>query len=424
MTIAIVGSGISGLTTAYYLTQLGFNVRVFESENYIGGHTHTIPVTCKDRTYAIDTGFIVYNSETYPHFCKLLKEIGLEGQRTDMSFSVSDRFNHFEYSGGSVGGLFAQKRQLFSVKFYQFLKKIHYTQLVLKKVLNKNVYVEETLQDFVKRHSISEKVIQHYLYPLISALWSSPLQAVEKMPVYFIAHFLENHGLLRMIPNIEWKVIPNGSFSYIPPLIRYFSEKIFLNTKVERIVTTEEGVKLYAKHESLGIFEKVIIATHSDQALKLLESPTPLQINVLNSIPYQKNKVVLHKDKNFMPIHKKAWASWNYLINPENTKQAVLTYYMNKLQNLSSHDDFFVTLNPDTLGYQQIAAEKIIQTFEYHHPQFTSNSILAQKQQRGLDKDGKLYFCGAYWGFGFHEDGVKSGLVVCEQITGKKWLHE
>ncbi len=420
MTIAIVGCGISGLTCAYYLTQSGYDVRLFEAENYVGGHTHTVPVKSGEKTYAVDTGFIVYNSQTYPHFCTLLKSIGLEGQNTDMSFSVSDRLSNFEYSGGSLLGLFAQKKLLLSKKFYHFLKKIYDTQRILKKILNDSDSSEETLQSFVKRNKIDEKVIQHYLYPLISALWSSPFESVEKMPVYFVAHFFENHGLLRMIPNVDWKVIPGGSFSYIAPLIRHFSDKIYLNTKVEKIETADNNIKLYSGEGGLGVFEKVIIATHSDQALKLLKEPTSLQTCILSSIPYQKNIAVLHKDKNLMPIHKKAWASWNYLIKPENTKQAILTYYMNKLQGIRSEEDFFVTLNSD----DQIAPEKIIQTFEYHHPQFSLDSQTAQKQHRALNQEGNIHFCGAYWGFGFHEDGVKSGLRVCEQITGKKLLHE
>ncbi len=420
MAIAIIGSGISGLTAAYYLTQSGFDVRVFESENYIGGHTHTIPVLTSDKTYAIDTGFIVFNDRTYPHFCALLDEIGLTGQDTDMSFSVSDRLDNFEYSGASFSGLFAQKRRLLSPQFYVFLKNIYKAQRALKKALNAENASQETLEDFVKKNAIHPKVTQHYLYPLISALWSSPLAAVEKMPVYFIAHFLENHGLLKMIPDIQWKVIPGGSCTYIPPLIRHFSDKIYLNTKVKKMQETEEGIQLYDNNgTALGLFEKVIIATHSDQTLRLLEKPTPLQSHLLTSIPYQKNSVVLHKDKHLMPQNKKAWASWNYLIKPENTEQAVLTYYMNKLQNLEAAEDYFVTLNADQL----IAPDKIIQTFEYHHPQFTRDSLAAQQQHRAINQEGNIYFCGAYWGFGFHEDGVKSGLLVCEEITGRTLLH-
>jgi predicted NAD/FAD-binding protein len=421
MTIGIIGSGISGLTAAYYLTQSGFDVRLFESENYVGGHTHTIPVSSGNKTYAVDTGFIVYNHQTYPHFCALLDEIGLTGEDTDMSFSVSDRVNHLEYAGGSFRGLFAQKRRLISPAFYLFLKNIYRTQQALKNALKTpEAAAQEILSTFMKRYNIDPQVIQYYLYPLISALWSSPLDAVEKMPVYFIAHFLENHGLLQMVPSLQWKVIPGGSSTYISPLIRHFSDKIYLNTTIEKIESTSEGIKLYANQALVGVFEKVIIATHSDQALALLDKPTPLEKKLLTGIPYQKNSVVLHKDKTLMPLNKNAWASWNYLIKPENTKQAVLTYYMNKLQNLTSSEDFFVTLNADNL----IAPEKIIQTFDYYHPQFTQDSLIAQQHYRQLNQQGNIYFCGAYWGFGFHEDGVKSSLVVCEEITGRRFLYE
>jgi predicted NAD/FAD-binding protein len=418
MKIAIIGTGISGLTAAYYLKKYGYDLDLFEAADYVGGHTHTVPTLHDGQTYFIDTGFIVFNKKTYPYFCRLMDELKIISQKTDMSFSVSDLEAGFEYSGGSLKGLFAQKKNYWSPSFYFFLKQVAVCQKALKQVLDNNIHHHKTLEDFMVENHIPDKVIEHYLYPLVSALWSSSMKSVEKMPVYFIAHFLQNHGLLRMLPNIDWEVIPGGSYSYISPLTQSFSDKIHLNTKIEKIVLQEDGINLQTSTATFGTYDKVIMANHSDEALEILPEGFSLQKKLLASIPYQKNSVILHTDSRLMPKNKHAWASWNYLISREKKELAFLTYYMNKLQNLKIKQDFFVTLN----AQDEIAADKIIQCFEYHHPQFTLDTSDAQKRHREINKNTSIYFCGAYWGFGFHEDGVKSALVVCEEITGRDLL--
>lgn len=410
MRIAIIGSGISGLTSAYYLQKQGHNVFVFEASDYIGGHTHTVNVSSGEQDYAIDTGFIVFNHETYPNFTHLLNELNVDIQNTDMSFSVYDPRRNFQYSGGSLNGLFADRKNLFSFKFYHLLKEIHRFNRLAKMVLVTNNNTT-TLEQFLKQHQFHTNLSELYLYPLISALWSSPSDVIGNMPIYFVANFFENHALLKMVPDISWKVIKNGSSSYISPLIDAFKQQIYVNTQVVNLRREEQGFNLYHENGLIGHFDAVVVATHSDQALRLLDQPTALQSEILSSFSYESNDVILHQDETLMPSSRRAWASWNYRISSENN--AILTYNMNKLQCISDPTPFLVSLNAANI----INPEKIIQRFSYSHPQYTQASLAAQSRQHELNAQSGIYFCGAYWGFGFHEDGVNSALAVCRQLA-------
>ncbi len=410
MRIAIIGSGISGLTSAYYLQKQGHDVFVFEASDYIGGHTHTVNVSTAGQDYAIDTGFIVFNHKTYPNFTRLLNELNVDTQNTDMSFSVYDPKLNFQYSGGSLNGLFADRRNLFSFKFYQLLKEIHRFHRLANIVLM-SMNTTTTLQEFLKQHQFHASLGELYLYPLISALWSSPRNVIGAMPIYFVAHFFENHALLKMLPDISWKVIKHGSSRYISPLIEAFKEQVYVNTAVVNLRRELKGFHLYHEKGLIGHFDAVVVATHSDQALRLLDKPTPLEDEILSSFSYENNDVILHQDETLMPSSRRAWASWNYRISSEN--HAMLTYNMNKLQSITDSVPFLVSLNAANI----INPEKIIQRFSYSHPQYTLASLAAQSRQKELNAQSGIYFCGAYWGFGFHEDGVKSALNVCQQFA-------
>ncbi|PJD93519.1 MAG: FAD-dependent oxidoreductase [Legionella sp.] len=410
MRIAIIGSGISGLTSAYYLQKRGHDVFVFEASDYVGGHTHTINVSTAGQDYAIDTGFIVFNHETYPNFTHLLNELKIDIQDTDMSFSVYDPKLNFQYSGGSLNGLFADRRNLFSLKFYHLLKEISRFHRLAKIVLV-SMNTRTNLQQFLKQHQFHKNFGELYLYPLISALWSSPRDVIGAMPIYFVAHFFENHALLKMRPDISWKVVKHGSSHYIAPLIQAFKEQVYVNTAVVNLSREDQGFNLYHEKGQIGHFDAVVVATHSDQALRLLDKPTPLECEILSSFSYVDNDVILHQDETLMPSSSRAWASWNYRIASEN--RAILTYNMNKLQCISDSVPFLVSLNAANI----INPEKIIQRFSYSHPQYTLASLAAQSRQQELNAQSGIYFCGAYWGFGFHEDGVNSALAVCRQLA-------
>ena len=410
MRIAIIGSGISGLTSAYYLQKQGHDVFVFEASDYIGGHTHTTNVSTAGQNYAVDTGFIVFNHKTYPNFTHLLNELNVDIQDTDMSFSVYDPKLNFQYSGGSFNGLFADRRNLFRLTFYRLLTEIHRFHRLAKVVLV-SMNTTTTLQEFLKQHQFHTNFGALYLYPLISALWSSPRDVIGAMPIFFVAHFFENHALLKMLPDISWKVIKHGSSRYISPLIQAFKERVYVNTAVVSLRREDQGFNLYHEKGQIGHFDAVVVATHSDQALKLLDKPTPLEYDILSSFSYADNDVILHQDETVMPSSSRAWASWNYRISSEN--HAILTYNMNKLQSIPDSVPFFVSLNAANI----INPKKIIQRFSYSHPQYTLASLAAQSRQQELNAQSGIYFCGAYWGFGFHEDGVNSALAVCRQLA-------
>ena len=412
MRIAIIGSGISGLTSAYYLQKQGHDVFVFEASDYIGGHTNTVNVSRAGQNYAIDTGFIVFNHQTYPNFTHLLNELHVDIKNTEMSFSVYDPKLNFQYSGGSFNGLFADRRNLFNSKFYRLLSEIHRFHRLAKRVLD-SMNTVSTLQQFLTQHQFHNDLGALYLYPLISALWSSPGGAIGAMPIYFVAKFFENHALLKMLPDISWKVLKNSSSSYISPLIQAFKERVYVNTAVVNLRRDEQGFSLSHETGQVGHFDAVVVATHSDQALRLLDAPTALEVEILSAFSYEDNDVILHQDETLMPASSRAWASWNYRLSPENDAHAILTYNMNKLQGISNSVPFFVSLNAAHL----INPEKVIRRFSYSHPQYSLASLAAQSRQQELNAQSGIYFCGAYWGFGFHEDGVNSALAVCRQLA-------
>lgn len=410
MKVAIIGSGISGLTAAYYLNKAGHDISVFEANDYIGGHTHTIPVKTSSGDYNIDTGFIVFNHKTYPHFVELLEQCNVPSQATNMSFSVNAPHKNLQYSGESLSGLFADRKNIINPKFYKLLGEILRFQKLAKKIISL-ADGSLTVRQFLEKNKLHNDFRDFYLYPLASALWSTALRNIAEMPIYFIAVFFENHGLLKAIPDLPWRVITGGSFSYVKKITHAFQEKIYIKTPVSRVIRTSKNCQLWSNQGELGIFDKVIMATHSDQALKLVAEPTPLELDILSKFTYVENEVVLHTDSTLLPPNKRAWASWNYWVNADADHKAVLTYHMNRLQGISAPEEFCVSLN----ATRYIQPEKIIGIFNYAHPQYTVESLSAQSRQKELNNHAQpIFYCGAYWGFGFHEDGVKSAVEVCK----------
>ncbi|BBN83301.1 FAD-dependent oxidoreductase [Pseudoalteromonas sp. A25] len=410
--IAIIGSGISGMTAAYLLSNK-FHVKVFEKNDYIGGHTATVDVEMNGENYAVDTGFIVFNDRTYPKFEKLLAQLGIDRQPTQMSFSVKNSQTGFEYNGHTFSTLFAQRRNLFRLKFWRLLYDIVRFNKICKSMYAQQDYTQcKTLGELLELHSFNDFFKLHYILPMGAAIWSTSIKEMAAFEVEFFIKFFYNHGLLDITNRPQWYVIPGGSREYIAPLIKKFKDNIVLSANIRKVTRNSTGVELVMEDGSSELFDKVVFACHSDQALALLDQPSEDELSVLGAIPYTANSVILHTDDSILPKRKAAWASWNYLLDQQTDSAAVVTYQMNILQGLDSPNPFCVTLNHES-GIEQ---SKILRRFTYHHPVFNQTSIAAQKQKPLIDGKNNSYFCGAYWYNGFHEDGVRSAVNVAKQL--------
>ena len=411
MKIAIIGSGISGLTSAYLLNR-NHDITVFEANDYIGGHTHTHNIKIKNKEYAVDTGFIVYNERTYPNFIKLLDTLGVERQLSTMGFSVKSASEDYEYAGESLNSLFAKRSNIFRLGFlrmlyemYHFGKKSDSTGLGLDASI--------TLGTYLRSENYSNEFINYFIIPMGAAIWSTPANKVLDMPAYFFIKFFYNHGMLEIINRPKWWVIKDGSSAYIKKIIKGFESKINLSSPIRTVSRLDNGIEIEtANSEKSLMFDAVVFATHSDQALAMLKNPTEKEKDILSSIPYQKNEVLLHTDSSVLPKRKLAWASWNYQLDSNPESPVVLTYNMNILQSLDCDETFCVTLN----DHQSVDKSKVLKKITYHHPLFTVKGIEAQKRKLEISGVNNTYYCGAYWHNGFHEDGVASAIEVCKHF--------
>ncbi|WP_105214110.1 NAD(P)/FAD-dependent oxidoreductase [Pseudoalteromonas sp. T1lg22] len=410
--IAIIGSGIAGLTSAHLLAKK-HQVKVFEKNNYIGGHTATVDVTIDGQTLAVDTGFIVFNDRTYPKFEKLLEEIGIGRQPTQMSFSVHHCDTGFEYNGHTLSTLFAQRRNLLRPKFWHLLWQIVRFNRICKDMYKSGDFQQgDTLGEFLDRHGFNDFFRQHYILPMGAAIWSTSLKQMNDFAIDFFVRFFYHHGLLDITNRPQWYVIPGGSREYIAPLTESFKEQIELGAHIDRVERKEQGVVIHLNDGRSEHFDAVVFACHSDQALALLADSSEAEQQVLGAIPYTANSVVLHTDSSLLPKRPAAWASWNYRLDNNVDRAAVVTYNMNILQGLSSEQPLCVTLNGDEV----IAEEHILRHFTYHHPVFNQQSLRAQQRRDEINGKQHTYFCGAYWYNGFHEDGVRSAVDVAKAL--------
>ncbi|PKQ42921.1 FAD-dependent oxidoreductase [Pseudomonas sp. YY-1] len=407
MKIAIVGSGIAGLTCAYLLNRQ-HDIQVFEASDWIGGHTHTVDVQVDGRSYAVDTGFIVFNDWTYPNFIRLLGQVGVGFKPTEMSFSVSDPATGVEYNGHDLNTLFAQRRNLVSPAFWGMLRDIlRFNRQSLDDLASNRIDADTTLGQYLDSNGYGRRFIEHYIVPMGSAIWSMSLADMLGFPLQFFVRFCKNHGLLSVSDRPTWQVIEGGSRSYVAPLTASFAERIRLNCPVSRVVRDQDGVTLHSAAGSER-FDKVIFACHSDQALALLEQPSEQERDILGALPYANNDVVLHTDTRLLPKRKLAWASWNYRLGGPREQMAAVTYDMNILQGIDSDTTFCVSLNQTAA----IDPSKILARFQYAHPQYSLAGTAAQARWEELLGAQHTYYCGAYWANGFHEDGVVSALRV------------
>ncbi len=410
--IAIVGSGISGLTCGYLLSK-AHNITLFEANDYIGGHTATVDVTVDNKPLAVDTGFIVFNDRTYPNFIKLMDRIKVNRKPTEMSFSVTNRKTGLEYNGHDLNTLFAQRINLFRPKFYKFIFEILRFNKEAKKLIDKmeqegrSVSETDTLGGFLKMNRFSKEFSDQYILPMVSAIWSSSQAGSLQFPLHFFLQFFSNHGLLDIKDRPQWYVISNGSRSYIPKLLEPI-QAVLKNHPVVSVKREANEVIVESKNK-IYRFDEIIFACHSDQALRLLSDATVDEKKVLGAIKYQENEVVLHTDISVLPREKRAYASWNYWLDAHQSSLPSVTYNMNILQGLESKETICVTLNQS----DAICEDKILGKYQYAHPVFNSQSIIAQQLRGDITNRDRTHFCGAYWYNGFHEDGVRSALDVC-----------
>lgn len=410
--IAVIGSGIAGLTSAHLLSR-EHEVSLFEANDYIGGHTHTRPVELQGKVYPVNTGFIVFNDWTYPNFIKLMDQLGVESEDSDMSFSVRDENTGIEYNGTSINSLFAQRRNLFRPSFLRMVKDIlRFNKQTVSALENGEIGDEETLGEFVAKHGYSKSFVNHYIVPMGAAIWSASEDMMMDFPLKFFLQFFNNHGMLSVDERPQWRVLTGGSQSYVEPITRPFKERIHLNTPITKVERSSDGVTLYS-HDKSFEFDQVIFSCHSDQALNMLAEPSQLESDILGALPFQKNDVILHTDDSMMPKRKLAWASWNYHIPQRKSDTAMLTYNMNILQNFhDAPETILVTLNRS----QEIDPSKVLSKYSYAHPVFTLDGIKAQQRHAEISGQNRSHYCGAYWFNGFHEDGVNSALRVVKQF--------
>ncbi len=403
MKVAIIGSGIAGNVVAHRL-HADHDITVFEAAAHIGGHTHTHTVEFDGERHEIDTGFIVYNDWTYPNFIALLTELGVESQPSAMSFSVRNEASGLEYNGTTLNTLFAQRRNLLRPSFHRMIRDIlrfNREAPALLAAMN-----ELPLGEYLAAGRYSPQFTNDYLIPMGAAIWSTDPARMLAFPARYFVQFFHNHGMLSVDQRPQWHAICGGSARYVEKLVAPFRQRIRLNCSIESVRRLPDGVLVKPRGADTERYDQVFFASHSDQALALLTDATALEKSILGAIPYQANEAVLHTDTSLLPRARRAWAAWNYHVVNTTEGGATLTYNMNILQTLRSRHTFCVTLNHSA----HIAPGKIIQRITYHHPLYTPAGVAAQARQHEINGVNRSYFCGAYWRYGFHEDGVVSAL--------------
>jgi predicted NAD/FAD-binding protein len=409
--IAVIGSGIAGLAAAYYLSRR-HTVHLFEKESRLGGHTNTATVETSRGLLAVDTGFIVHNDVNYPNLVRLFGELGIETFSTDMSFSAFRRDGGFEFSTRGLNGYFALRRNLLAPEHYRLLADILRFNREAPCLLDRPEAADLPLAEYLERGNYSAEFGQRLLLPLGSAIWSMPRQAIGDMPAGALIRFFKNHGLLQVSRPLRWKTLKGGCASYIPLITAPYRDRVVLGTVIERVVRMENGVELRFRDRVALRFDEVVFATHGNQILPLLDSPTELERDILGCFTTSRNEVVLHTDENLLPSRAAARASWNYILHGERAAGACLTYHMNRLQSLQTPEQYCVTVN----GNDLIRPEKVLRKYVYYHPLYTREALRAQSRWAEISGTCRVHYCGAWWFSGFHEDGLISALRVARKL--------
>jgi predicted NAD/FAD-binding protein len=411
--IAVVGAGVSGLVTAHLLAPR-HEVTVFEAAGYAGGHTHTVRVDTPNETHHVDTGFIVFNDRNYPSFERLLGRLGVASQPSAMSFGVSDGRGDFEYTGASPNGLFAKRAHLVSPWFHRMVADMARFNRAARDLLG-GTGDGPSLGQWLEQQRFSRAFIERLIVPQASAVWSADPRQLWTFPARFMVEFFDNHGMLSFRGRPQWRTVSGGSARYVDALLERFTGRLRLSTPISRVSRHDQGVVVTPAGGQPEPFDEVVLATHSDQALGLLADASDAERTLLGAIPYQANEAVLHTDTSMLPRRRRAWASWNYHLSDTPCGHTTVTYHMNRLQALEAEREFCVTLNRTA----DIGPEHVIQTMSYAHPVYTSEGMAAQQRVQEISGRNRTHFCGAYWGWGFHEDGVVSALRVAEHFGAR-----
>jgi uncharacterized protein len=421
--LAIIGTGIAGMGCGWFLHR-DYELTVYEQLDYVGGHTNTISVDENGTPVYFDTGFMVFNHETYPYLTKLLEELQVATKKTDMSFSVQHVPSGLEFCGSGLNGLFAQRKNIFSPKYIRLLMQI----TRFNKVANAFVKQESTatgktsdisVADFCKQHQLGDDFLYKYLIPMSGAVWSTPPDKMLEFPAYTLMRFFYNHGFLGLDTQHQWWTVDGGSRMYRDKIIIPYAERILLNHPAVSVKFESGKVKIIARDGNTREFDKVIFACHGDEALKLLADPTADQQRLLSCFKYQANKATVHTDESIMPKAKIAWSSWNYRIDQSDRfAQPSTIYWMNSLQGVSDKKNYFVSINEA----KEVDPRKIIREIDYTHPLFDVKAIEAQKELKSLNQTGPMYFCGSYFRYGFHEDALMSAVELCSSLLNKQVL--
>ena len=406
MKIAVIGSGISGLSASYYFSKK-YKVDLFEQDDHFGGHSYTYDIKEENKIIAVDLGFIVFNEQTYPNLIRFFNELNVPFEKSNMSFSVSIKDTNVEYGGSGFNAIFANKKNLLNFKFLKMINEIINFYKTAPSLINTETS-NVTLGDYLKSSKLSKYFIEYHIIPMVAAIWSMPFQKAKEMPLKLFLNFFTNHGLFKLKNRPQWFTVSNRSRTYVKKVLERISGEVFKNYKVSKILRNENNVRILIGNEYLD-YDHVILASHADQSLELLDDPSLEESEILKKFTYVSNEAYLHSGENLMPIRKSAWSSWNSISKNGNT---CVTYWLNKLQNLNSEKNYFLTLNP----VEAIDKNKIIKKIHFTHPYFNKDNVALQKDLNKLQGKKRTWFCGSYFGYGFHEDGLNSSKELFKKF--------
>ena len=413
MKIAVIGSGISGLSSAYYLSKK-HKVDLFEKQDRFGGHSYTLDIKLKDKEkVAIDIGFMVFNKVTYPNLINFFKENDIEIEKSDMSFSVTVKGTNIEYCGIGLNGIFSNRGNLLNLKFVKmFFEIINFYKRCEK--LNSNNIEKITLGEYLTKIGKSKYFIDYHIIPMVSAIWSMPPFEASQMPLTFFLSFFKNHGLFKLKDRPQWYTVTNRSKTYVDKILSKVSGEYFKNYEINKIIRDNNGVKVYYGSENEFFnYDKVVLASHADESLKIISDITNKEREILSNFKYKPNKAVIHSDENLMPVNKNAWCSWNSSLNPDNKEQSSVTYWLNQLQNLKTDKNIFLTINP----FVEIDSDKIYHKIDFTHPYYDEKALQNQSNLNSIQNTNNTLFAGSYFGYGFHEDGIKSSIEMLKTLN-------
>ena len=413
MKIAVIGSGISGLSSAYYLSKK-HKVDLFEKQDRFGGHSYTLDVRLNEKEkVAVDAGFMVFNKITYPNLINFFKENDIEIEKSDMSFSVSVKGTNIEYCGKGLNGIFSNRGNLLNLKFVKmFFEIINFYKRCEK--LNSNNIEKITLGEYLTKIGKSKYFIDYHIIPMVSAIWSMPPFEASQMPLTFFLSFFKNHGLFKLKDRPQWYTVTNRSKTYVDKILSKVSGEYFKNYEINKIIRDNNGVKVYYGSENEFFnYDKVVLASHADESLKIISDITNKEREILSNFKYKPNKAVIHSDENLMPLNKNAWCSWNSSLNPDNKEQSSVTYWLNQLQNLKTDKNIFLTINP----FVEITSDKIYHKIDFTHPYYDEKALQNQSNLKTIQNKNNTLFAGSYFGYGFHEDGIKSSIEMLKTLN-------